>query len=72
MHLETVQMRWDTDEGHSIVEFGVKHLGISTTKGRFRKFEGWVETDEQSVPESLEVTIDAASVDTNQPDRDQR
>lgn len=63
-------MRWNIDAGHSAVEFGVKHLGISTTRGRFQKFSGHVETDAAGVPQQLEVTIDAASVDTNLADRD--
>jgi polyisoprenoid-binding protein YceI len=63
-------MRWNIDAGHSAVEFGVKHLGISTTRGRFQKFSGHVDTDAAGVPQRLEVTIDPASVDTNLADRD--
>jgi polyisoprenoid-binding protein YceI len=63
-------MRWNIDAGHSAIEFGVKHLGISTTRGRFQKFSGHVETDAAGVPQQLEVRIDAASVDTNLTDRD--
>src|ERR1700682_895756 len=63
-------MRWNIDTTHSAVEFGVKHLGISTVKGRFQKFEGFVDADEVGTPVALDVTIDAASIDTNQPDRD--
>lgn len=63
-------MRLNFDTAHSTVEFGVKHLGIATVKGRFRKFDGFAEATEAGVPTSLEVTIDAASIDTNQSDRD--
>ena len=63
-------MQWNIDAGHSAVEFGVKHLGISTTRGRFQKFSGHVETDAGGVPRQLEVTSDPASVDTNLTDRD--
>ena len=63
-------MRWNIDPGHSTVEFGVKHLGISTVRGRFGRFEGYVETDERGNPTTVDVVIDAASIDTNQPDRD--
>jgi len=63
-------MKWNIDSGHSAIEFGVKHLGISTTKGRFLKFSGVVEADAAGQPQRLEVTIDPASVDTNQAERD--
>lgn len=63
-------MRWNIDTGHSAVEFGVKHLGIATVRGRFLKFTGQVETDAEGVPQQVDVAIDAASLDTNQPDRD--
>jgi len=63
-------MRWNIDAGHSAVEFGVRHLGISTVKGRFQKFEGAVETDAAGVPTGIAVTIDTASIDTNVADRD--
>lgn len=63
-------MRWNIDPTHSVVEFGVKHLGIATVKGRFRTFKGAIETDAAGAPRSLEVSIDAASIDTNVADRD--
>ena|SRR5712692_9956646 len=64
-------MRWNIDSGHSVVEFGVRHLGISTVKGRFGRFAGSIDTDERGTPKALEVVIDATSIDTNHPDRDQ-
>ena len=63
-------MKWNIDPGHSAIEFGVKHLGISTTKGRFLKFDGSIEADAEGTPQRLEVAIDPASVDTNLSDRD--
>lgn len=63
-------MRWNIDAGHSAIEFGVKHLGISTTRGRFQKFSGHVEVDAEGVPQQVQVRIEAASVDTNMADRD--
>jgi len=63
-------MRWNIDQTHSTVEFGVKHLGIATVKGRFRKFDGFIEVNDAGLPVSLDVSIDAASIDTNQADRD--
>jgi polyisoprenoid-binding protein YceI len=56
---------------HSIVEFAVKHLVVTTVKGRFRELEGKIEIDEAD-PEnsSVEAKIAVASVDTNVEARD--
>jgi len=63
--------RWQIDPAHSTVEFSVKHMMFTTVRGRFTKFEGTVEVDEQNPDRSrVEVTIDAASIDTGVPDRD--
>ncbi len=63
-------MQWTIDPTHSEIGFGVRHLGISTVRGRFQKFEGTVETTEAGAPIALSVTVDAASIDTNVSDRD--
>jgi polyisoprenoid-binding protein YceI len=62
---------WTVDPTHSIVEFAVKHLVITTVKGRFRDLEATLRIDE-SHPEnsSVSASIDVASIDTNTPDRD--
>ncbi len=59
------------DKAHSEVTFQVRHL-LTKVRGRFSDFAGTVHLDEQ-VPENSSVllTIDAASVDTNNADRDQ-
>lgn len=59
------------DASHSEVGFGVKHLVISTVKGRFNKFDGGFDYDEKSKTLSkVEIKIDAASIDTNDKKRD--
>lgn len=63
-------MQWNIDAAHSAIEFGVKHLGISTTKGRFQAFQGIVRTAPDGALRALEVAIDAASINTNVADRD--
>ena len=63
-------MKWNIDTAHSAIEFGVRHLGISTVKGRFQRFEGTVETDERGTPVAVDVTIQAASIETGVADRD--
>jgi len=56
---------------HSIAEFAVKHLVVTTVKGRFRELEATLNIDEAN-PEnsSVEAKIAVASVDTNVEARD--
>ena len=63
-------MQWTIDPTHSEIGFGVRHLGISTVRGRFQKFTGIVETKAAGTPTAVEVTIEAGSIDTNVADRD--
>lgn len=62
---------WTIDPAHTNVEFAVRHLMISTVKGRFGAVTGTVVLDDEEPARSqLEVTIDVASVDTREPQRD--
>ena len=62
---------WELDPSHSGIEFSVRHMMVSTVKGRFEKVKGTVELDEKDVTKStVEVTIDLGSVNTNEPKRD--
>jgi len=62
---------WEMDAAHSGIEFSVRHMMVSTVKGRFEKVKGTVELDEKEVAKStVEVTIDLSSVNTNEPKRD--
>ena len=66
--------RWNIDASHSTVEFAVRHMMISTVKGHFGKIEGFVEAaDIQDLTKgaTIEARIDAASVDTREPQRDE-
>ena len=63
-------MRWNLDTTHAAVEFAVKHLMISTVKGRFKAFTGTGETNPDGTLKSVEISIDAASIDTNVQQRD--
>src|SRR4051812_32030993 len=62
---------WKIDPSHTIVEFSAKHLMITTVKGRITDIEGVIEADERN-PEnsSVEVTLNAASIDTRTEQRD--
>jgi polyisoprenoid-binding protein YceI len=61
---------WTIDTSHSTVGFSVKHLGISRTRGRFGTFEGTITIADRSEDSSVEVTIDAGSIDTRDDNRD--
>ncbi len=58
---------WDIDPIHTSAEFGVKHLGISTFKGRFRAVEGVLRIDEDNpVNSSVTASIDSTSIDLSE------
>ena len=65
------QTTWSIDPAHSHVEFAVRHLMISTVKGRFGVVTGTVKTDDADPARGeVEVSIDAASIDTREAQRD--
>ncbi|PYE53485.1 YceI family protein [Deinococcus yavapaiensis] len=63
-------MNWTIDPAHTTLEFAVKHMGLSTVKGRFRALDGTVVTDERGALQGLEVTVDVNSLDTAEQNRD--
>ena len=62
---------WAVDASHSSVGFKVRHLGVAKTRGRFTAFEGLVHVGEDPADTTVEVTIDAASVDSHDATRDE-
>jgi polyisoprenoid-binding protein YceI len=62
---------WTIDAGHSEVGFSVKHLLISTVRGRFASFEGALTaSDETFAGAKLTFSADTASITTNNAMRD--
>jgi polyisoprenoid-binding protein YceI len=62
---------WVIDPVQSLVGFAVRHMMVSTFKGYFTSFAGVITLDEADARRSsVEVTIDAASVDTHNAQRD--
>ncbi len=62
---------WEIDVSHSAIQFHVRHMVISRVHGRFSKWSGVIQLDgEDLTRSSVEVTIDAASIDTQVADRD--
>lgn len=60
---------YTVDPAHSRVGFSVKHLGIATVRGEFGTFEGGLEFGEDGA--TAYGTVQSASVDTNEPQRDE-
>ncbi len=62
---------WTIDQGHSTIGFSVKHLVISTVKGKFTNFAETITTADDTFENAqAELTIHSNSIDTNQADRD--
>ena len=62
---------YQIDPRHSSAGFGVTHLMLSTVRGEFHGVTGTVVVDDADISKSsVNVTIDATSVDTREPDRD--
>lgn len=60
---------YSIDATHSNVEFAVKHMMITTVKGRFGDVKGTLELPESGQPK-VDVTIKTASIDTRTEARD--
>jgi polyisoprenoid-binding protein YceI len=62
---------WKIDPAHSHAEFAVRHLMISTVKGRFGVVNGTIALHEGDLMQSeVDVTIDVNSIDTHEAQRD--
>ena len=69
-HLPLAPGTWELDPLHCAVEFTARHMAISKVRGRFRTFDATVVVGDSLESSSLEATVDMASVDTNNADRD--
>ena len=66
---ETLVGRWQLDPQRSSVEFRARHFwGLGTVTGHFDDYEGRLDL---SADPAIELTIDAAHVQTGNPKRDQ-
>ncbi|MGH8887111.1 MAG: YceI family protein [Egibacteraceae bacterium] len=61
---------WAIDPAHSDVSFTVRHMMVSKVRCRFRTFEGRVVTGANPLDSTVTASIDLASVDTNNEQRD--
>ena len=62
---------WQLDPTHSSVEFAVKHLMMTTVRGRFKDLKATLAGDRDHPEDAgVEAAIEAASIDTGVADRD--
>ena len=64
--------QWQIDPAHSAAHFSVRHLMISNVRGEFTKLSGSALIDPADPEKStVEITIEAASINTREPQRDE-
>lgn len=62
---------WQIDPAHSAAQFSVRHMMISNVRGEFHNLAGTLQLDEKDITKSsIEVTLDATTLDTREPRRD--
>ncbi|WP_028452317.1 YceI family protein [Chitinilyticum aquatile] len=64
-------MNYSIDQSHTYPQFEVDHLGFSTQHGRFNKTTGTIVLDQAAKTGSVDISIDAASIDTGWAKRDE-
>jgi polyisoprenoid-binding protein YceI len=62
--------QWTVDTGHSEVSFAIRHLGLSKVRGRFERFGATLDIGDNVADTRVAATVQLASVNTNQADRD--
>jgi polyisoprenoid-binding protein YceI len=58
------------DASHTQLGFAVRHMAVSKVRGRFSQFEGTIDIAEDPVDSKVSLTIDPASVDSRDENRD--
>src|SRR3954447_14848771 len=61
---------WAIDTNHSSIGFSIRHLGVSKVRGRFTRFDADVVIGHTLDTTSVAATVDVASIDTANADRD--
>jgi polyisoprenoid-binding protein YceI len=62
--------RWAVDTNHSSIGFSIRHLGVSKVRGRFTRFDADVVIGDTLETTTVTATVDMASIDTANADRD--
>jgi polyisoprenoid-binding protein YceI len=66
----TAPATWTIDPAHTDVAFSVRHMGLSTVRGRFERVAGTVDTGADGAPTAVRIEIETASINTGSKDRD--
>jgi polyisoprenoid-binding protein YceI len=61
---------WAVDTNHSSIGFSIRHLGVSKVRGRFTRFDAEVVIGDTLDTTTVNATVDIASIDTANADRD--
>ena len=62
---------WHFEPGHTSVEFAVRHMMVTIVRGSYKNVRGSMRFDPTDPPNcAVEVSIDAASFSTEEPERD--
>lgn len=65
------EKKWNVDKMHSSVEFSIRHMMISTVRGKFKDFDAEISGNPDDFSSlKAHFTIKVASIDTGTPDRD--
>lgn len=68
---QSTREKWVIDPTHSEISFKIRHLMITNVKGSFKEFDaGIYTTGDDFTTAQIDCSINAASVDTNNEDRD--
>lgn len=61
---------WTVDPNHTDVAFSVRHMGLSTVRGRFGTVSGAIDVAADGRPVRVSIDIDVATIATGSADRD--
>ena len=61
---------WEIDPNHTNIGFIARYIMVTKVRGHFTRFSGTIDIAERPEDSSAELRIEAASIGTNQPDRD--
>ena len=63
---------YEIDSAHSTAGFSVRHMMVTNVRGQFGKVTGTLNLDEKDITKStVEAVIDASTINTNEPKRDE-
>jgi Uncharacterized conserved protein len=63
--------KWAVDTTHSSIDFSIRHMMIAKVKGSFNRFDASIEADPEDLTTAdIAFSVDVASVDTRNDDRD--